>query len=201
VRWIELDPFVADRFYVCIEAGALVRSLEGTDGWEDRVMSGPLDSHTLATNPHAPGRLYAAAGDGYFESQDYGHGWQQIEDGLEHRYLYGLVVDPTDPETVVVSAAAGPMGAHNAARARSYLYRRTAGGPWRRLAKGLPPAAGTTISILAVQGVQPAVFYAANNRGLFRSSDGGESWEPLALAWPEEFRRQRVQGLAAFDVV
>jgi photosystem II stability/assembly factor-like uncharacterized protein len=200
VRWIQLDPFVADRFYLCIEAGALVRSLEGTELWEDRVMSGPLDTHTLATSAHAQGRLYAAAGDGYFEIADYGHSWQTREEGLGHRYLFGLVVDPTDPDLIIVSAAASPQAAHNARWAESYLYRSIGGGPWRPLEQGLPPARGTTISSLAVQATQPALFYAANNQGVFRSADGGQSWEQLALPWPASFAEQRVQGLVVADL-
>jgi hypothetical protein len=59
---------------------------------------------------------------------------------------------------------------------------------------------GTTITTLAVQASQPALFYAANNRGIFRSADAGLSWEPLAMAWPDSFAEQRVQGLAIVEL-
>ncbi len=38
-----------------------------------KLNNGPYDTHTLLSHKMAPKRLYSAAGDGYFESQDYGH--------------------------------------------------------------------------------------------------------------------------------
>src|SRR4029077_17048590 len=86
VRWIEADVSVADRVFVAIEAGAPVPTFEGGgdgvvvgvagrtfDGggiWRDRVRGGPYDTHTAMTHPFAPGRIYSAAGDGYYESTD-----------------------------------------------------------------------------------------------------------------------------------
>ena len=72
VRWIEADVSVADRAFVAIEAGALVRTFDGGRTWRDRVRGGPYDTHTAMTHPLAPGRIYSAAGDGYFESTDAG---------------------------------------------------------------------------------------------------------------------------------
>ena len=72
VRWIEADVSVADRVFVAIEAGALVRTFDGGRTWRDRVRGGPYDTHTAVTHPLAPGRIYSAAGDGYFESTDAG---------------------------------------------------------------------------------------------------------------------------------
>ena len=62
VRFIGVDPVRSAQLYVCIEAGALVRSPDSGESWEDRVPSGPRDTHTLATHPSASGRLYSAAG-------------------------------------------------------------------------------------------------------------------------------------------
>ena len=94
VRWIEADVSVADRVFVAIEAGALVRTFDGGRTWRDRVRGGPYDTHTAITHPHAPGRIYSAAGDGYFESPDAGDSWSSPENGLQHRYLVGVAVDP-----------------------------------------------------------------------------------------------------------
>src|SRR5687767_11441134 len=90
VRWIEADLSVADRVFVAIEAGALVRTFDGGRTWRDRVRGGPYDTHTAATHPLAPGRIYSAAGDGYFESADAGDSWRSPEDGLKHLYLVSV---------------------------------------------------------------------------------------------------------------
>jgi hypothetical protein len=112
VRWIEADVSAANRIFVAIEAGALLRTFDGGRTWRDRVRSGPYDTHTAATTPLAPGRIYSAAGDGYFESTDAGESWRSPEDGLNHHYLVGVAVDPADPDTVIVSAADGPGSAY-----------------------------------------------------------------------------------------
>jgi hypothetical protein len=102
------------------------------------------------------------------------------------RYLWGLAVDPGDPDTIVVSAAAGPQEAHNLASAESAIFRRAGQhGTWEQAREGLPPMRGMLASALAANPAEPAVFYAANNLGIYRSPDAGRSWEPLAISWPE----------------
>lgn len=204
VRWISLDRAEPQRLFVCIEAGALLRSGDGGETWEDRVPDGPLDTHTLSLHEHAPGRLYSSAGDGiltspgreYSESRDSGETWVRFSEGLGHHYLWGLAVDPGDPETVIVSGAGGPRRAHSPDDAESTIYLRSGRKPWREVREGLPPVEGRIASVLAVGKDEPGVFYALNNHGIYRSSDAGESWEPLLVTWPERYRREHPQALA-----
>jgi BNR/Asp-box repeat len=192
VRAIGLDPNAAGRIYVAIEAGALVRSFDGGRTWEDRQPSSPFDTHTLGLPSQLPGRIYSAAGDGFMrpgqgfvESRDAGDTWERPSAGLEHHYLWGLAVDPGDPETLIVSAAHSPNQAHNPTAAESAIYRRSGGSAWQRVAEGLPAEHGMLSSVLAASQAEPGVFYAANNLGLYRSADAGHSWEPLDIPWPE----------------
>jgi photosystem II stability/assembly factor-like uncharacterized protein len=196
VRWIAPDPGVAARLFVAIEAGALVRSDDAGRSWQDRVPSGPIDTHTLVVHAQDSRRLFSAAGDGYFESRDGGTTWQKPEDGLRHRYVWGCIVDPEDPDTVVISASRSAMTAHSARGAESWIYRRSHGGPWQAVQEGLPQAEGTTISSLAVDPYERGVVYAANNRGVFRSPDMGEAWHQLDVPWPDRLLKQRVAGVA-----
>ena len=39
-------------------------------------------------------------------------------------------------------------------------------------------------------------FWAANNRGVYRSADGAQSWERIAIPWPERYTRVNVLALA-----
>jgi hypothetical protein len=198
VRWIEIDPNVEGRVYVAIEAGALVHSNDGGETWQDHVPGGPIDTHTAASHRQAKGRLYSAAGDGYFESFDGGESWSRLMDGLQHRYLVGVAVDPADPNTVIVSASAGPHVAYRPNNAEAYIYRKRAGDPFGLAMEGLPDARGTVASRLATHPDEPDVIYAANNHGLFRSEDGGMSWKTLEIAWPEGVFRHGTSALAAF---
>lgn len=203
VRWISPDPAEPDRLFVCIEAGALIRSRDGGETWEDRIPDGPLDTHTLSLHEDAPGLLYSSAGDGFFasgrgysESRDSGETWGRFSAGLEHHYLWGLAVDPEDPATVIVSAASDPRRAHSPDEAESTIYLRRGGGPWREVREGLPPTKGRIASVLAAGKDEPGVFYALNNHGIYRSSDAGENWETLVASWPERYRREHPHALA-----
>jgi hypothetical protein len=192
VRAIGLDPNLAGRLYVAIEAGALVRSVDGGRTWEDRRPGGPFDTHTLGLPSQLPGRIYSAAGDGFMrpgegfvQSRDAGDTWERPGVGLEHHYLWGLAVDSGDPETLIVSAAHSPNQAHNPTAAESAIYRRIGGSAWQRVQEGLPAERGMLGSVLAANPAEPGVFYAANNLGLYRSADAGSSWERLGIPWPQ----------------
>lgn len=197
VRWIEPDVNSPGYVFVAIEAGALVQSRDGGVTWIDRVKQGPFDTHTLATHRKAAKRLYSSAGDGYFESFDYGESWNKPIAGLKHHYLYGISVDSQDPQTVIVSASSGPWQAHNAEDAESFIYRRSEGtGQWELISKGLPESGGTMIPILAASSKNGGEFYLVSNRGIFYSTDSGISWNALDISWPREYHSQHPWSLA-----
>lgn len=196
VRWIEADPVVPGRLYVAIEAGALVRTPDGGRTWEDRVSSGPYDTHTAATHRLAPDRVYAAAGDGYFESHDAGRRWTRHMDGLRHRYLVGIAVDQEEPDTVLVSCADGPWSAYDPPHAEAYVYRRSGQRPWHVAMEGLPDAQGTSVARFAAHPDSPAAVYAANNHGVYHSADAGRKWAALDIPWPQGALDGGVEALA-----
>ncbi len=195
VRWIEVDPDDPAHLYVSIEAGALVQTSDRGETWEDRAPDSRRDNHSLTTHPDAPGRAWAAAGDGYAETDDGGRTWTHPQEGLDHRYCWSVAVDAADPRTVLLSAASGPRSAHNAASAESYVYRRRGDEPWERVGDGLPTGKGTVRAALA-RGSASGAFYALSNRGLFFTTDAGETWEAVNVEWPEEFGTQTPSGLA-----
>ncbi|MFC7056880.1 WD40/YVTN/BNR-like repeat-containing protein [Halovenus salina] len=184
VRWISVDTQDPETLYVAIEAGAFLRSTDGGETWEPHQEGARRDNHTLATHPDAPGRVYTAAGDGYAESEDRGETWQYPQSGLDHGYVWGLAVDPADPDRVVVSAADGARSAHTPSRAAAYLYRRTADGGWEQAMDGYPDPEGTVRAVLAA-GERAGEFAALTNRGLYWSADGAQSWSRVDVKWPE----------------
>ena len=200
VRFIEPDANNPDYVFVAIEAGALIQSHDGGKSWIDLVKQGPYDTHTLATHPKAPKRMYSSAGDGYFESFDYGESWTSPMEGLKHSYLYGLAVDSGNPQVVLVSASIGPNKAYSTENAESFVYRRDEDGKkWRAVSNGLPEPVGTTITIFASNPKVSGEFYAVNNRGLFISTDSGDSWRKLDTSWPREYPSQTPWSLAVSE--
>ena len=202
IRWITPDPVVSGRIYVAAEAGALIRSLDGGETWEDRKPNGPFDTHTLVMHRLAPNRLYSAAGDGFMRpgngfvrSDDGGDSWYRPDEGLSYNYLWSVAVDPANPDTVVVSASPGPQQAHNLTSAESAIYHRSANSAWQQAHEGLPTVRGLLASVLASNEAEPGVFYAANNKGVFRSPDAGSTWEELPVHWPTNMPLGHAQGL------
>jgi photosystem II stability/assembly factor-like uncharacterized protein len=197
IRWIEPDANNSDYVFVAIEAGALVQSHDGGKTWIDRVEQGPYDTHTLVTHPKAPKRLYSSAGDGYFDSFDYGESWTRPVEGLRYQYIYGLAVDYDDPQIVIVSASMGPGTAYSTENAESFVYRREEDGKkWKAISNGLPEPTGTTISVLASNPKVGGEFYAVNNHGVFCSADSGISWKRLDIQWPKRYLSQTPWALA-----
>jgi len=190
VRWIAVDPTDPARLAVAIEAGALVRSVDGGETWVDHPDGARLDTHTIATHPDAPGRLYTAAGDGYAESADWGETWAHPQTGLDRRYVWSVAVAPDDPDTVVVSAAQGARSAHDP-HGEAGVYRRSGDDAWEPAMDGLPGPDGWGRPVLAAHDG----FYALSNHGLFRSADG-VTWGDVDLDWPDDRREQLPRGLA-----
>lgn len=208
VRWIAHGE--AGRIYVSIEFGALLRSLDGGSTFEDRLPNSPLDTHVLRTHPAAPGRLYAALGDGlmqrgrsYAESLDGGATWIYLSEGFgEMVYLYGMAISPTDPNDIRVAASIGPRAAHgdqgsgwkSAARAalsRLHLARdtdgpstifRREGDNWVEHSTGFPHER-SLIPVIATDPGRPGRWLALSNLGLFEAQDNG-AWQVIA-ARPE----------------
>lgn len=189
VRWIACHPRDADRLWVAIEAGALVSTLDGGRSWHDRVSGGPWDTHELAIHPDAPTSLRIAAGDGYFESDDGGATWRSPEDGLDVDYLRSVAIDPGRPDVVIVSASSRPRSAYAAGVSDGRLYRREGTGRWERVRDGWPDPPNT-ISPLLTAGEAAGELWAADERGVHRSSDGGVSWQIVAgfAAMPKNLR-------------
>jgi photosystem II stability/assembly factor-like uncharacterized protein len=175
VRWIACHPLESQRLWVAIEAGALVSTIDGGRTWIDRVPGGPWDTHELAVHHKAPDTLRVAAGDGYFESDDGGATWRSPSVGLEVGYLRSVAIDPEQPEIVVVSASSGPYSAYVAGRSDGRLYRRLTRERWERVRDGWPEPA-STIAPLLCAGAKGGELWAADERGVHCSDDGGKSW-------------------------
>lgn len=199
VRWIELDVNNEKYIYTAIEAGALIKSLDGGKTWIDRVSDGPYDTHTLRTHKMIPGRLYSAAGDGYFESQDYGSSWKRIVNGLGfHTYLGSIAINSNDPQNKILSAASNAWKAHSRQEAESFLYRCTSDKDksWELITKGLPKSKDTIISVVESHPYAKDEFFCLNNQGIYHSRDSGSSWERLEIPWPKENYLQHPWALA-----
>jgi len=122
---------------------------------------------TLAIDPSNPSTAYAATyAAGVFKTTDSGATWSQLDiryDNGDHLWnVYGFAVDPTNPQTLYAGSG--------------YLFKSTDGGAtWTQ--KNGPPSGST--NVLLVDPGTPSRLYAGTYYGLYRSEDGGETFDKL----------------------
>jgi hypothetical protein len=97
---------------------------------------------------------------------------------LEVGYLRSVAIDPANPETTVVSAAPHAHVAYVAGSARGSVYRREGDGHWNRVSAWPDPP--ETIAPLLAAGPGGRGLWAADERGVQTSDDGGVSWRWIA---------------------
>jgi photosystem II stability/assembly factor-like uncharacterized protein len=215
LEWRHIGPFRGGRvlavagvpgerlhFYFGSVNGGVWETLDAGRTWTPIFDDQPVGSiGALALAPSNPKRIYVGTGeadmrsdisqgDGMFRSDDGGRNWRAI--GLADSQQIGrIAVHPANPDLVFVAALGHPYGP-NAERG---LFRsRDGGGSWQKL---LGPNDDTGAIDVTFEPGNPDVLYAAlwqtrrtpwsvyppsngPGSGVFKSTDGGESWSSLA---------------------
>lgn len=187
-------------FYFGATGGGVWKTTDGGSNWKnisDKFFGGTIGA--VAVAPSDESIVYAGEGEntmrgnvaeglgGVWRSADAGRTWKNI--GLnDGRHIIRLVVHPRDPNTVW-AAVMGHLFGPNEERG---VYKTTDGGKtWKRT---LYINNQTGASDLVMEPGNPDVFYAGMWRvirtpysmesggegsGLYKSTDGGETWVPL----------------------
>src|SRR5581483_8793225 len=130
VRWIAPHADDADDIHVGIELGGVLRTRDGGNSFEDRHPDAVIDPHVMHAHRRFTNRVYAIGGDGVSYSLDAGDTWTRDVDGMDRFYVWGLAVDPADPDLWYVSAAPGPDRAHGVGDSQGRLFRKRGDAPW-----------------------------------------------------------------------
>lgn len=127
--------------------------------------------------------LTGTAGGGIFRTEDGGESWDPITDDLTHLPIGHIVYDPTDPN--VIYAGTGDVNIGGTVWVGNGVYKSTDGGEtWNYL--GLEEC--RIVSKIAINpqnpqqifvGTMGVPFETNNDRGLYRSNDGGLTWEQV----------------------
>jgi photosystem II stability/assembly factor-like uncharacterized protein len=203
IGWITVDPHHPNVVWVgtgernsqrsVAYGDGVYRSDDGGRSWVNvglkssehigRIVISPKDSNVVYVAAQGP--LWAAGGDrGLYRTVDAGATWTQVLKISENTGVSDVVLDPRNPDVIVASAYqrrrhfftminGGPESA---------IHRSTDGGrTWKKVTTGLPDEQLGRIG-LAISPVNPDVLYAnveaANAKGgIFRSADGGVTWE------------------------
>lgn len=149
---------------------------------------------------HAPRGVMTSYGDGVYKSFDGGKTWIKL--GLENtRQISRIVIHPKNPDIVYVAA----QGAINGPTTDRGVYKSTDGGQtWKKV---LYVNDLTGCSELSMDYNNPRVLYAAMwhhqrlpwkvisggpGSGLYKSTDGGETWEKIHNGLPRELGKMAV---------
>ncbi|HXZ28303.1 MAG TPA: hypothetical protein VEG08_09940, partial [Terriglobales bacterium] len=195
-------------FYFGSVGGGVWKSTDAGNTWEPIFDSQKIASiGAIAVAPSAPDVVYVGTGeadmrsqisygDGMYKSSDAGRSWTHI--GLEDSQQIGrILVDPHDPDRVFVAV----LGHAYAANSQRGVFRSSDGGKhWDRV---LYKDDNTGAIDLAFDPTNSQVIYAAlwqtrrppwniypasngPGSGLFKSTDGGTTWQQLTQGLPTE---------------
>jgi len=203
--------------------GKVWKSADGSGTWKDitpRDLPGRCNWVTIAADPQSPvtagqghSRVYLCGQGGLYVSEDAGRDWTSLTKFLPDGGVHLNQPGPHD------SGASTLVLAPGAKRSRLFITlkaRQTSGGPlggvyrsddggrtWAERNRGLEGAIASmakagreyTYSLLVGCRAKPNVMYWANYpHGVFRTSDGGETWRPLLDLKTEWFRAPDFDG-------
>ena len=202
---VEIVPGTQSHIYLGAVSGGVWVSLNHGTTWTPVFDDQPnLSVGDIALAPSDPTQVWVGTGEpnnrnsspwgqGVYHSEDGGETWRLT--GLEEtRHIGRIVVHPTDPNTVWV-AALGHLFGPNEERG---VYRTTdRGATWEKV---LYIDENTGAVDLAIDPSDPATLYAAAYQrqrrawgfigggpgsGLYKSTDGGDTWRELTEGLPE----------------
>ena len=149
---------------------------------------------------HAARGVMTSMGDGVYKSTDAGKTWKHI--GLDNsRHISDVIIHPTNPDIIFVTA----QGAQYGPTEERGVYRSTNGGTtWEKV---LYVNDRTGASSLSMDMNNPRILYAAmwqharypwtmesggDKSGLYKSTDGGDTWNKLKGGLPEAFGKSGI---------
>jgi hypothetical protein len=177
VRSIAVDQTVADgAIYVNVHVGGVVYSRDGGRSWAP-TLDIENDVHQVLLDPRRPGVVLVAAAVGLGVSHDGDDSWRFVTAGLHGRYLRAVAVSE---EAVLVTASTGPRGK------RAAVYRKPLDGAakFERCRRGLPEWFDGNIDTACLGAAGSVAAFGTEDGRVFRSLDGGTSWELFAKGLP-----------------
>ena len=199
------DPMT---YYMGITGGGVWKTKDAGQSWNN-ISDGFFEMGSVGavavskSNPnivyvgmgeHAPRGVMTSYGDGVYKSIDAGKTWQHI--GLkESQHIARIVIHPTNPDIVYVAAQGALYGPN---RERGIFKSTDGGNTWKNV---LYVNELTGCSELSMDAHVPEVLYATmwhhqrkpevvisggEGSGVYKSVNGGETWEKIEKGLPKE---------------
>jgi hypothetical protein len=191
VNCVSVSPTNANVILIGIEAGAVMRSVDGGKAWSKHLRGSDRDCHSLKFHQTNGDWVYEGGGvSGHAYSSDGGKTWQKSKKGLGTKYGWMVAADPEKPDIWYLSASNQPNlfkdgfspPAHQDGQANGHLYRKIGNEPWQQLSGGLPEPLDFMAYALATDPAHPGHLYAGLANGdVWFTQDYGNSWVKLLL--------------------
>ena len=174
---IGIEAANPDNMYAALEVGGAARSSNGGRSWQivNQEFDGNvdlMDLHGVAIGSTDSSAVFISNRTGVWRSTDRGDSWENLnfEQFSDIQYSRGVVVDPSDPNTVYAC-----VGMNFGSEEGGVMRSTDLGNTWQRFDQG--GAAKSTTFGVAINAQQPEQVYFCTRRGqVFGTHDGGESW-------------------------
>jgi photosystem II stability/assembly factor-like uncharacterized protein len=193
------DPDDASHWRAVVQGIGIFETTDDGDSWTPRNQGlradWPLEDpsvgycvHKVVMAPTDTSRLYQQNHVGMHRSDDAGHTWNEISEGLPTEFGFAAAVHPHDRDTFYVIPL-DPGHGRCMPEGKAAVWRtRDAGSSWQRLAEGLPQQdahVGVLREGMAIDSYdEPGLYFGTSTGQLFASVDEGESWSEIASYLP-----------------
>jgi photosystem II stability/assembly factor-like uncharacterized protein len=182
VTQILFDAVDSGTVWAGVEIGSVYRSLDSGQTWERKdqgLVSGDVHGLAVMRLPDGGKAVFATTNRGLHRSENNGESWEIQNLPSPWPYTRAIVPRADDSGVVFLANGNGPPGNDG------FLLRsRDHGRSWEDA--GLPGPLDSSVWCIATDASDPMLIFVCTNLGeLFRSADGGESWQRLPHVFGE----------------
>ena len=193
------DGADTDRFWAIVQGIGTFETADGGTTWTPRNRGLRADwprpheevgfcVHRLVRSPADGDRWYQQNHCGMHRSDDGGHSWTEITEGLPCDFGFAAATHPHDRDTFYVIPL-DPGHARCMPEGHAAVWRtRDAGSSWQRLDKGLPHEGAYVGVLRAAMSIDaydvPGLYFGTSTGQVFASNDEGDSWSEIESYLP-----------------